>query len=188
MSKPWLAHYPPGVPADIDVNRHASLVQMAEEAFAEFPTRTAYVQMGRALTYADLDAQSDAFGAWLQQRAGLRRGDRVAIMMPNVLQYPIALFGVLRAGGVVVNTNPLYTARELEHQLCDSGAEIIVILENFAHVLEEVIARTPVRKVVVTSVGELLGFPKGTIVDFVVRRVRKQVPPWHFRDSLARVR
>ena len=184
MSKPWLAHYPPGVPADIDVNRHASLVQMAEEAFAEFPTRTAYVQMGRALTYADLDAQSDAFGAWLQQRAGLRRGDRVAIMMPNVLQYPIALFGVLRAGGVVVNTNPLYTARELEHQLCDSGAEIIVILENFAHVLEEVIARTPVRKVVVTSVGELLGFPKGTIVDFVVRRVRKQVPAWHFRDSL----
>lgn len=184
MSKPWLAHYPSGVPAEIDQNRYRSLVQLAEEAFAEFPDRNAYVQMGRGLSYADLDAQSAAFGAWLQHRAGLKRGDRVAIMLPNVLQYPIALLGVLRAGGIVVNTNPLYTTRELEHQLNDSGAEIIVILENFAHVLEEVIARTPVRKVVLTSVGELLGFPKGAIVDFVVRHVRKQVPAHHFADAL----
>jgi long-chain acyl-CoA synthetase len=179
MSKPWLASYPSGVPAEIDVSRYASLAQMADECFAEFAERTAYVQMGRSLSYAELDRQSLAFAAWLQKRAGLKRGDRVAIMMPNVLQYPIALFGVLRAGGVVVNTNPLYTTRELEHQLNDSGAEIIVILENFAHVLEAVIARTAVRKVVLTSVGELLGFPKGKIVDFVLRRVRKVVPEYN---------
>ena len=179
MSKPWLASYPPGVPAEIDSNRYRSLAHLAEERFAKFASRTAYVQMDKALSFGDLDRQSRAFGAWLQQRAGIKRGDRVAIMMPNVLQYPIALFGVLRAGGTVVNTNPLYTARELRHQLVDSGAEVVVILENFAHVLEEVIGQTSVRKVVVTSVGELLGFPKGAIVDFVVRRVRKSVPAWN---------
>lgn len=179
MSKPWLASYPPGVPAEIDSNRYRSLAHLAEESFAKFASRTAYVQMDKSLSFGELDRQSRAFGAWLQQRAGLKRGDRVAIMMPNVLQYPIALFGVLRAGGTVVNTNPLYTARELRHQLVDSGAEVIVILENFAHVLEEVIGQTSVRKVVITSVGELLGFPKGSIVDFVVRRVRKSVPAWN---------
>jgi len=179
MSKPWLASYPPGVPAEIDSNRYRSLAHLAEESFAKFASRTAYVQMDKALSFGELDRQSRAFGAWLQQRAGIKRGDRVAIMMPNVLQYPIALFGVLRAGGTVVNTNPLYTARELRHQLVDSGAEVVVILENFAHVLEEVIGQTSVRKVVVTSVGELLGFPKGAIVDFVVRRVRKSVPAWN---------
>ena len=179
MSKPWLASYPPGVPAEIDSNRYRSLAHLAEESFAKFAARTAYVQMDKALSFGELDRQSRAFGAWLQQRAGIKRGDRVAIMMPNVLQYPIALFGVLRAGGTVVNTNPLYTARELRHQLVDSGAEVVVILENFAHVLEEVIGQTSVRKVVVTSVGELLGFPKGAIVDFVVRRVRKSVPAWN---------
>jgi long-chain acyl-CoA synthetase len=140
--------------------------------------------MGRNLSYGELDAKSKAFAGWLQQKAKLQRGDRVAIMMPNVLQYPIALFGVLRAGGTVVNTNPLYTARELEHQLKDSGAEVIVILENFAHVLQEVIQHTKVRQVIVTSVGELLGFPKGTIVDFVVRRIRKAVPPWSLPGAL----
>jgi long-chain acyl-CoA synthetase len=179
MSKPWLASYPSGVPAEIDSNRYRSLAHLAEESFAKFAARTAYVQMDKSLSFGELDRQSRAFGAWLQQRAGLKRGDRVAIMMPNVLQYPIALFGVLRAGGTVVNTNPLYTARELRHQLVDSGAEVIVILENFAHVLEEVIGQTSVRKVVVTSVGELLGFPKGSIVDFVVRRIRKGVPAWN---------
>jgi long-chain acyl-CoA synthetase len=179
MSKPWLASYPPGVPAEIDSNRYRSLAHLAEESFAKFAARTAYVQMDKALSFSELDRQSRAFGAWLQQRAGIKRGDRVAIMMPNVLQYPIALFGVLRAGGTVVNTNPLYTARELRHQLVDSGAEVVVILENFAHVLEEVIGQTSVRKVVVTSVGELLGFPKGALVDFVVRRVRKSVPAWN---------
>jgi long-chain acyl-CoA synthetase len=179
MSKPWLASYPPGVPAEIDSHRYRSLAHMAEESFASFAARTAYVQMDKSLSFGDLDRQSRAFAAWLQHRAGIKRGDRVAMMMPNVLQYPIALFGVLRAGGTVVNTNPLYTARELRHQLVDSGAEVIVILENFAHVLEEVIGQTSVRKVVVTSVGELLGFPKGTIVDFVVRHVRKAVPAWN---------
>jgi long-chain acyl-CoA synthetase len=183
MSKPWLASYPAGVPAEIDPSRYASIAQMADESFRKFADRTAYVQMGRGLTYGELDAKSTAFAAWLQQRAGLKRGDRVAIMMPNVLQYPIALFGVLRAGGTVVNTNPLYTARELQHQLVDSGAEIIVILENFAHVLQEVIAHTAVRKVVVSSVGELLGFPKGAIVDFVVRNIRKAVPAWQLAES-----
>ncbi|MFZ9903796.1 MAG: AMP-binding protein [Steroidobacteraceae bacterium] len=184
MSKPWLQSYPPGVPADIDSTRYASIAQMADESFSKFAERTAYVQMGRNLSYGELDAKSKAFAGWLQQRAKLQRGDRVAIMMPNVLQYPIALFGVLRAGGTVVNTNPLYTARELEHQLKDSGAEVIVILENFAHVLQEVIQHTKVRQVIVTSVGELLGFPKGTIVDFVVRRIRKAVPPWSLPGAL----
>jgi long-chain acyl-CoA synthetase len=178
IQKIWLPAYPAGVPAEIDPARYPSLAHMADASFAEFAARTAYVQMGRSITYGDLDRQSQAFGAWLQQHTGLKRGDRVAIMLPNVLQYPIALFGVLRAGGTVVNTNPLYTARELEHQLNDSGAETIVILENFAHVLQEVIAHTRVRTVIVTSVGELLGFPKGNIVDLVVRRVRKAVPPW----------
>ena len=178
MSKPWLAHYPQGVPAEIDPGRYASIAHMADASFAEFADRVAYVQMGKQITYGDLDRQSLAFGAWLQRQGGVGRGDRVAIMLPNVLQYPIALFGALRAGATVVNTNPLYTARELEHQLNDSGAETLVILENFAHVLQEVIGRTRVRTVILTSVGELLGFPKGNIVDFVVRRVRKAVPPY----------
>ncbi len=184
MSKPWLQSYPPGVPAEIDPTRYASITQMADESFSKFAERTAYVQMGRELSYGELDAKSKAFAGWLQQKAQLQRGARVAIMLPNVLQYPIALFGVLRAGGTVVNTNPLYTARELEHQLKDSGAEVIVILENFAHVLQEVIAHTQVRQVIVTSVGELLGFPKGSIVDFVVRRIRKAVPAWSLPGAL----
>ena len=190
-SRYWINSYPPGVPADIDASQLRSVAQLAEESFARYADRVAFIQMGRPITYRELDAQTRAFGAWLQQHTGLKRGGRVAIMMPNLLQYPIALFGVLRAGGTVVNTNPLYTARELEHQLKDSGAETVVILENFAHVLQEVIGRTQVKHVVVTSVGELLGFPKGPIVDFVVRRVRKQVPAWElpghhrFLDVLA---
>ena len=184
MSKPWLQSYPPGVPAEIDSTRYASIAQMADESFSKFAERTAYVQMGRQLSYGELDAKSKAFAGWLQHKAKLQRGARVAIMMPNVLQYPIALFGVLRAGGTVVNTNPLYMARELEHQLKDSGAEVIVILENFAHVLQEVIQHTKVRQVIVTSVGELLGFPKGSIVDFVVRRIRKAVPSWSLPGAL----
>ena len=190
-SRYWINSYPPGVPADIDPLQIRSVAHLAEESFMRFADRVAFVQMGRNITYRKLDAQTRAFGAWLQQHTGLKRGGRVAIMMPNLLQYPIALFGVLRAGGTVVNTNPLYTARELEHQLKDSGAETVVILENFAHVLQEVIGRTQVKHVVVTSVGELLGFPKGAIVDFVVRTVRKQVPAWslpghhRFLDVLA---
>ena len=189
--KLWLKSYPAGVPATVDPWRFRSLIDLAEQSFAKHADRSAYVQMGRTLSFRQLDEQSRAFGAWLQEHAGLRKGGRVAIMMPNVLQYPIALFGVLRAGGTVVNTNPLYTARELEHQLHDSGAEVIVILENFAHVLQDVIARTEIKHIVVTSVGELLGFPKGNIVDYVVRHRRKAVPPWQlptairFRQALA---
>jgi long-chain acyl-CoA synthetase len=177
MERFWLEHYPPGVPADVDVDRYASLVELMEDGFARFAARDAYAFMDRRYTFAEVDRQSRAFGAWLQGR-GLARGARVALMMPNVVQYPIALAGALRAGYVVVNVNPLYTPRELEHQLRDSGAEAIVILENFAGTLQQVIARTAVRHVVVASIGDLLGFPKGAIVNFAVRRIRKLVPPW----------
>src|SRR5258706_11619760 len=139
----------------------------------------AFTNMGATLTYTQLDQLSRAFGAWLQHKAGLVRGDRVALMMPNILQYPVALFGALRAGMVVVNTNPLYTARELEHQLKDSGAKAIVIVENFVHVLQQVLPRTDLKKVVVTRIGDLLGIPRGFIVNFVLKYVRKQIPDWN---------
>jgi long-chain acyl-CoA synthetase len=190
MDRIWLKSYPPGIPADIDLSRYRSLNQIAEESYAQYADLVAYVQMGREMTYRELDAATRSFAAWLQKEAGLKKGDRLAIMLPNVLQYPIAIFGALRAGLVVVNTNPLYTPRELEHQLADSGAEVILILENFAHVLQGVIAHTKVKKVLVTAVGDLLSFPKSLITNFVVRSVRKQVPAWNiagamdFRDAL----
>jgi long-chain acyl-CoA synthetase len=182
MEKIWLKEYPSSVPAEIDPAQFPSLKALIEECLVRYADRDAYVQMGRKLTYAEIDRLSAAFGAWLQEQ-GLKKGDRIALMMPNLLQYPIAMFGALRAGLTVVNTNPLYTADELQHQLGDSGASAIVVLENFGHVLEKVIAKTQVRHVIVTSVGEMLGFPKGAIVDFVVRKVRKQVPPFSLRDS-----
>jgi long-chain acyl-CoA synthetase len=178
LERNWLNHYPPGVPADIDPDSYPSIREVIDEAFATYRQYPAFTNMGATMTYAQLDELSRAFGAWLQHRSGLVRGDRVALMMPNVLQYPIALFGALRAGMVVVNTNPLYTPRELEHQLKDSGAKVIVIVENFMHVLQEVLPRTDLKHVLVTGVGDLLGFPKGMIVNFVLRHVRKQVPPW----------
>jgi len=178
VDRNWLLQYPPGVPADIDPDRIASLKVLIEEAMATYRRMPAFANMGATLTYAQLDELSRAFAAWLQHKSGLMRGDRVALMMPNLLQYPIALFGVLRAGMVVVNTNPLYTPRELEHQLKDSGAKAIVIVENFAHVLQEVLPRTELKNVLITGVGDLLGMPKGFIVNFVLRHVRKQVPPW----------
>jgi long-chain acyl-CoA synthetase len=184
MERIWLKSYLPGMAADIDPNALRSLKQMAEQSFGKFPQRPAYIQMGKALTYGELDRQSRDFGAWLQNVAGLKRGERIAIMLPNVLQYPIAMFAALRAGLTVVNTNPLYTAPELEHQLKDAGCTAIVVLENFAHVLEAVLPRTAVRHVITTSVGERLGFPKSLIVDFVVRRVRKQVPPWRLPGAV----
>ena len=190
MEKHWLKSYPPGVRPEINVNEYPSLKEMIERALAIHSVRDAYVQMGKAITFGEIDVLSAQFGAFLQTACGLKKGDRVAVMMPNVLQYPIVVHGALRAGLTVVNTNPLYTARELEHQLVDSGATVIVILENFAHVLQEVIAHTPVKHVVITSVGEMLGFPKGAIVNFVVRHKRKQVKPynlpgaWKFRDAL----
>ena len=183
MEKIWLKSYPPEIPADIDLSQLRSLKQLAEDSFRTFAHRTAFVQMGKGLTFAELDARSRAFGAWLQS-AGLMRGDRVAIMMPNVLQYPIALFGALRAGFTVVNTNPLYTGPELEHQLNDSGATALVVLENFAHVAQQVLPRTRVQHVIVTAVGDLLGAPKSALVNFVVRRVRKQVPSWQIQGAV----
>lgn len=191
MEKIWLKSYPPGVPAEIDPSAFDSLNTLVDESLRQFADRVAYVQMGKSLTYRQLDALTRDFAAWLQNESGLQKGDRVALMMPNVLQYPIAIFGVLRAGMVVVNTNPLYTARELEHQLKDSGAKAIIILENFAHVLQEVVAHTSVSKVLVTAVGDMLGAPKSWIVNYVVRHKRKQVKPWSipgamdFRDALA---
>ncbi|MEZ5457964.1 MAG: AMP-binding protein [Steroidobacteraceae bacterium] len=184
MDKIWLKSYPAGVPADIDASQYGSLKQLAEQSFAQYRDRTAFIQMDVRLSFAELDRQSRAFAAWLQQVAGLDKGKRVAIMLLNTLQYPVALFGALRAGCTVVNTNPLYTPRELEHQLNDSGAEVVVILENFAHVLEEVLERTPVRHVIVTSIGEMLGFPKGQIVDYVVRHKRKAVPAWNIPSAV----
>ena len=178
MDRPWLKQYPPGVPADIDPDSYASLRDIFEEACAAHRHSPAYTNMGANVSYAQLDELSRAFAAWLQQKSGLSRGDRVALMMPNILQYPIALFGVLRAGMVVVNTNPLYTARELEHQLKDSGAKAIVIVENFVHVLQQVLPRTDLKQVLVTRIGDLLGFPRGLIVNFVLRFVRKQIPAW----------
>lgn len=182
-SKWWLKHYPPGVAHEIDLNQYTSLPQMAEEAFKKFGDRAAYTCMDKTLTFSDIDLLSLAFGAWLQAK-GLKRGDRVALMMPNVLQYPIAILAVLRAGFVVVNVNPLYTPRELEHQLNDSGSIAIVILENFAVTLEKVIAKTQVRHVIIAAVGDLLGFPKGMIANYVVRKVRKAVPSFSLPGAI----
>ncbi|HEY0746905.1 MAG TPA: AMP-binding protein, partial [Steroidobacteraceae bacterium] len=185
MDRNWLNQYPPGVPADIDPEAYPSLKEAIEEAFTHYRQQPAFTNMGSTLSFAQLDELSRAFGAWLQHKAGLVIGDRVALMMPNILQYPVALFGALRAGMVVVNTNPLYTARELEHQLKDSGAKAIVIVENFAHVLQQVLPRTDLKHVLITGVGDLLSTPKGLIVNLVLRHVRKQVPPWRMPGSMS---
>ncbi|WP_455189963.1 long-chain-fatty-acid--CoA ligase [Foliimonas ilicis] len=177
VSKPWLASYPPNVPAEIGKLPFSSIGELLVESARKYSARPAFTCMGKTLTYSELERQSAAFGAWLQSR-GLKPDARVAIMMPNVLQYPVAMLGVLRAGYTVVNVNPLYTPRELEHQLKDSGAEAIIILENFATTLQSVIAKTQVKHVVVTSMGDMLGTVKGSIVNFVVRRVKKMVPAW----------
>ena len=187
--RPWLASYPPGVPPDIDPAQYRSLVQLIEESFRKFADRPAYAFMGKELTYAQTDALSRAFAAYLQG-LGLAKGDRVAIMMPNVPQYPVAVAAILRAGFVVVNVNPLYTPRELEHQLKDSGAKAIVIIENFANTLQQCIASTPVKHVVLAAMGDLLGLLKGGIVNYVVRNVKKMVPAYNlpgavrFNDAL----
>lgn len=183
MEKQWLKHYPAGVPAEIDASQYRSLAQLLEESFRDYADRRAFICMDKAITYAELDRLSGDFAAWLQAR-GLKPGARVAIMMPNVLQYPVVLAGVLRAGMVVVNVNPLYTPRELEHQLKDSGAEAIVILENFAATLQQVLAATPVRHVVVASMGDMLGGLKGAVVNFVVRNVKKMVPAWELPNCV----
>ncbi|MBP4047913.1 long-chain-fatty-acid--CoA ligase [Chromobacterium violaceum] len=191
MDKVWLKNYQPGVAHEIDINQFQSVTEVFDRSVKKFSARPAMACMDKVLSYAELDAHSGRFASFLQHRLGLKKGDRVAVMMPNLLQYPIAVFGTLRAGGAVVNVNPLYTPRELEHQLKDSGAETIVILENFAGVLEQVLPRTQVKNVVVASIGEMLGILKGTLVNFVVRKVKKMVPPWRipghvrFSDALS---
>jgi long-chain acyl-CoA synthetase len=189
--RPWLSAYSPGVPADIDASQYVSLVQLMEESFQKNAGRTAYSFMGKEVTFAQTDALSRVFAAYLQG-LGLVKGDRVAIMMPNVPQYPVTVAAVLRAGFVVVNVNPLYTPRELEHQLKDSGSKAIVIIENFARTLEQCIANTPVKHVILASMGDQLGLVKGALVNYVVRNVKKMVPAYNlpgavrFNEAIAR--
>ena len=179
VDKIWLDSYPQGVPAQIDAERYASLVELFQDSVARFAERPAFANMGKTLSFSDLDALSRDFAGFLQSRLGLGKGDRLAIMLPNLLQYPVALFGALRAGLTVVNVNPLYTSRELRHQLSDSGTTAIVILENFAHVLEECVADTPVKTIITTRMGDLLPFPKSLIVNLVVKYVKQLVPAFH---------
>ncbi|OYO31252.1 long-chain-fatty-acid--CoA ligase [Janthinobacterium sp. PC23-8] len=183
MEKIWLKSYPPGVPAEIDPDQYRSLVHLLEEAFQKYADRPAYVCMDKFLSYAELDTYSRQLGAFLQSR-GLKKGARVALMMPNVLQYPVAIAAVLRAGYTVVNVNPLYTPRELEHQLNDSGSEAIIVLENFAHTLEQVLSKTVVKHIIVASMGEMLGGVKGMLVNFVVRNVKKMVPAYSLPNAM----
>ena len=191
--RPWLGAYPQGVPSDIDPGQYSSLVQLMEESFQKYASRPAYSFMGKEVSYAQTDSLSRAFAAYLQG-IGLQKGDRVAIMMPNVPQYPVAVAGILRAGFVVVNVNPLYTPRELEHQLKDSGSKAIVIIENFANTLQQCIANTPVKHVVLAAMGDLLGLVKGSLVNYVVRNVKKMVPAYNlpgavrFNDAIAQGR
>lgn len=191
MEKIWLRSYPADIPAEINLGQYRSIVDLFQQTVSRFAGHTAYVSLGKRLNYEALDRLSRDFAAFLQGTLALPWGSRVALMMPNVLQYPVALFGALRAGCTVVNCNPLYTARELEHQLRDSGAEVVVILENFAHTLQQVLQRLAIPHVIVTSLGEMLGFPKGWAVDLAVRRIKKMVPPWslpgarRFHDALA---
>ena len=192
VERPWLANYPKNVPAEIDLDEFSSIPDILENTCQSFRDNIAFENMGKKLSYAQIDELSRRFGAYLVHELKLKKGDRVAIMLPNVLQYPVAIFGALRAGLTVVNTNPMYTARELKHQLVDSGALAIVVLDNFAATLSEVLADTAVRQVITTGVGDLLGFPKGPIVNFVLKHVKKAIPDYHipgairFNDALAR--
>jgi len=182
MEKPWLHHYPAGVPANIDPDQYSRVIDMVEDSFRKYADQPAFVFMGKTMTFRELDQKSAAFGAYLRSR-GLEPGDRVALMMPNLLQYPIAMFGVLRAGLILVNTNPLYTPREMKHQFVDSGAKAILIAENFAANLQQIIGETQIKTVIITSIGEMLGL-KGSIVNFVVRRVKKMVPKYNIQNTV----
>jgi long-chain acyl-CoA synthetase len=184
MERIWLAQYPQGTPAEVSLQAGTTLVDVFRRSCERFASRPAFHNLGTTLSYAEVDARSRDFAAWLTAN-GMRKGERIALMLPNVLQFPVALFGALRAGLVVVNTNPLYTARELEHQLRDSGATCIVVLANFAHVVQKVIARTSVRSVIVTQLGDLLRFPKGAIVSWAARRVKRLVPEYRIAGALS---
>lgn len=184
MDKFWLKSYPPDIPSEIDLSQYQSLAHFLDESLQKYAKRQAYVCMDKTITFAEVDAMAKKLAAWLQVK-GLQKGARVAVMMPNVLQYPVALTALLRAGYIVVNVNPLYTPRELEHQLVDSAAEAIIILENFAHILQQVIAKTQVRHIVVASMGDLMGGPKGLLVNFVVRHVKKLVPAYDLPGAVS---
>ncbi|RRN57207.1 long-chain fatty acid--CoA ligase [Pseudoxanthomonas sp. SGNA-20] len=189
--RPWLQSYPQGVPAEIDPDQYRSVAAVFDATVARYADRPAYRNFGKTLTYAEVDRLATQFAAYLLGELGLKKGDRVALMMPNCLQYPIATFGILRAGLTVVNVNPLYTARELKHQLVDAGAAAIVVVDNFGHTVQEVLAETPLKQVITTGLGDMLGFPKGAIVNFVLKYVKKMVPEYdipgavRFRDALA---
>ncbi|MEI7236744.1 MULTISPECIES: long-chain-fatty-acid--CoA ligase FadD [Pectobacterium] len=185
MEKIWLSRYPADVPAEIDPDRYSSLIEMFESSVKRYADRPAFVNMGEVMTFRKLEERSRAFAAYLQNQLKLQKGDRVALMMPNLLQYPVALFGVLRAGLVVVNVNPLYTPRELEHQLKDSGASTIVIVSNFAHTLEKVVHNTAVKHVILTRMGDQLSTAKGTLVNFVVKYIKRLVPKYHLPDAIS---
>ncbi|EOC0398791.1 long-chain-fatty-acid--CoA ligase FadD [Cronobacter sakazakii] len=185
MKKVWLNRYPADVPAEINPDRYHSLVDMFEQSCTRYADQPAFTNMGEVMTFRKLEERSRAFAAWLQQSLGLQKGDRVALMMPNLLQYPVALFGILRAGMIVVNVNPLYTPRELEHQLNDSGASAIVIVSNFAHTLEKVVDKTQVKHVILTRMGDQLSTAKGTLVNFVVKYVKRLVPKYHLPDAIS---
>ncbi|WP_300004251.1 long-chain-fatty-acid--CoA ligase FadD [uncultured Cedecea sp.] len=185
MNKVWLNRYPADVPAEINPDRYQSLTDMLEQAVARYADKPAFINMGETMSFRKLEEQSRAFAAYLQQGLGLKKGDRVALMMPNLLQYPVALFGVLRAGMVVVNVNPLYTPRELEHQLCDSGASAIVIVSNFAHTLEKVVSQTQVKHVILTRLGDGLSIAKGTLVNLVVKYIKRMVPKYHLPGAIS---
>ena len=178
MDKPWLKSYPPGVPEEIDTHAYSSVVEIFTESTTRFADRPAFQNMGKTITYRELDQLTRQFASWCQHEAGLKKGDRIAIMMPNLLQYPVIVFGALRAGLVVVNTNPLYTDRELEHQLKDSGAKAIVVVEAFADTVADVIDKTEVEHVIVTRFGDMLGFPKSLLVNFVIKYVKKMTPSY----------
>ncbi len=185
VKKVWLNRYPADVPAEINPDRYQSLVELFEHATTRYADQPAFINMGEVMTYRKLEERSRAFAAYLQEGLGLQKGDRVALMMPNLLQYPVALFGILRAGMIVVNVNPLYTPRELEHQLNDSGAAAIVIVSNFAHTLEKVVAKTQVQHVILTRMGDQLSTAKGTLVNFVVKYIKRLVPKYHLPDAIS---
>jgi len=184
VSSPWLNSYPEGVPAEIDLGEYRSIIEILEQSCSRNKNQAAFVNFGTTLTYTELDIQTRNFAAWLQSK-GLEKGDRIALVMPNILQYPVALFGAIRAGLVVVNTNPMYTAREMKHQLVDSGARAIVIVENVAHVLTEISSENPVEFVITTRIGDMLNFPKGLLFNFVMKYVKKEVPEWSLPGSVS---
>jgi long-chain acyl-CoA synthetase len=182
VNHPWLKSYPEGVPAEIDLSTYSSILDIFDQSCEQFSGQTAYVNFDKELTYTELDRLTRDFAAWLQSK-GLVKGDRIALMMPNILQYPVALFGAMRAGLVIVNTNPMYTGRELKHQLTDSGAKAIVVVENFAHVLADVVDQTSVEQVITTKIGDLLGFPKSLLINFVLKYVKKAIPDFKLPGS-----